>query len=241
MSFPPINLHIHSNFSDGKHSIHQIVKSALKTELEYIAITDHFTDSWKEWVTTLKNEEKISEYLEVISICQKLLRERNTKLKILKGLEIDLSSSVNFIRKINAHKFDLILFEYLQDAETLAFLKNILTFWRKNQEKYSRFPILGLAHFDPSYFIYDNLDILIPFLKENNVYFEFNSSYPDYYSRRNEKFFEELRKGNIPVAVGCDSHSIKSLDNIEEPIEMIQYYNLETNFQIILDLLRKKF
>ncbi|MFX1424830.1 MAG: PHP domain-containing protein [Promethearchaeota archaeon] len=241
MSFPPINLHIHSNFSDGKHSIHQIVKSALKTELEYIAITDHFTDSWKEWVTTLKNEEKISEYLEVISICQKLLRERNTKLKILKGLEIDLSSSVNFIRKINFQKFDLILFEYLQDAETLAFLKNILTFWRKNQEKYSRFPILGLAHFDPSYFIYDNLDILIPFLKENNVYFEFNSSYPDYYSRRNEKFFEELRKGNIPVAVGCDSHSIKSLDNIEEPIEMIQYYNLETNFQIILDLLRKKF
>lgn len=241
MSFPPINLHIHSNFSDGKHSIHQIVKSALKTELEYIAITDHFTDSWKEWVTTLKNEEKISEYLEVISICQKLLRERNTKLKILKGLEIDLSSSVNFIRKINVQKFDLILFEYLQDAETLAFLKNILTFWRKNQEKYSRFPILGLAHFDPSYFIYDNLDILIPFLKENNVYFEFNSSYPDYYSRRNEKFFEELRKGNIPVAVGCDSHSIKSLDNIEEPIEMIQYYNLETNFQIILDLLRKKF
>ena len=212
--FPKINLHIHSDFSDGKSSIMQIVNSALKSDLKYIAITDHFTDSWKEWVSSLKNEEKVSEYLTELTQGQKFLKDKREHLILLKGLEIDLSSSENFIRKIQPSRFDLILFEYLENVETLAFLKNILTFWKRKSKKFGEIPILGLAHFDPSYFIYDNLDILISFLNDNNIYFEFNSSYPHYYSHRNQLFFEELRKGNIPVAVGCDSHSIKSLDNI---------------------------
>ena len=181
------------------------------------------------------------EYLTELTQAQKFLRDKRENLILLKGLEIDLSCSENFIRKIQPSRFDLILFEYLENVETLAFLKNILTFWKRNSKNMGGFPILGLAHFDPSYFIYDNLDILISFLIDNKIYFEFNSRYPDYYSRRNQLFFAELRKGSIPVAVGCDSHSIKSLNNIEEPIEIIQYYNLEKNFQIILDLLRKKF
>jgi len=239
--YPQINLHIHSNFSDGKNSIKEIVERALGSKLDYIAITDHFTDSWKAWVSNLKNEDIISEYLTEIETCQNFLRERKKKLVMLKGLEVDLSSSEQFIRKITPYSFDLILFEYLQDVETIGFLKNILGFWKKRSQNISDFPILGLAHFDPSYFIYENLNILISFLKENKLYFEFNPRYPEYYGRKNQLFFEELRKAKIPVAIGCDSHSIKSLNNIEEPVEMIHYYNLEVNFQSIINLLNKKF
>ena len=237
--YPQINLHIHSNFSDGKNSIKEIVERALGSKLDYIAITDHFTDSWK--ASNLKNEEIISEYLTEIETCQNFLRERKKKLVILKGLEVDLSSSEQLIRKITPNRFDLILFEYLQDVETIGFLKNILGFWKKSSQNISDFPILGLAHFDPSYFIYENLNILISFLKENKLYFEFNPRYSEYYGRKNNIFFEELKKANIPVAIGCDSHSIKSLNNIEEPVEMIHYYNLEVNFQSIIKLLNKKF
>ena len=239
--FPKINLHIHSDFSDGKNSIMQIVESALKSDLEYIAITDHFTDSWKEWVSSLKNEEKVSEYLRELVQAQNFLKEKKKKLMLLKGLEIDLSSSENFIRKIQPSRFDLILFEYLENVETLAFLKNILTFWKRKSSNMVDFPILGLAHFDPSFFIYDNLDILIFFLKDNNIYFEFNPRYPNYYSRRNLRFFEEIKDANIPVGIGCDSHKNINLDHIHEPLEMISYYNLENNFQILLDILRTKF
>ena len=80
ISFPRINLHIHSNFSDGKNSIRQIIDRALKINLDFIAITDHLTDSWKEWVSKLKDEDKISEYLAEITLCQNYLRDKGKKL-----------------------------------------------------------------------------------------------------------------------------------------------------------------
>ncbi|GAH22445.1 unnamed protein product, partial [marine sediment metagenome] len=146
----------------------------------------------------------------------------------LKGLEVDLASTEKFIKDfIQLDKFDLILFEYLQSYETVAFLKNILNCWKKS---INSFPILGLAHFDPSFFTYGNLDPLMNFLKEYNIYFEFNSNYPSFYSRKYELFFGKLKEYQIPVAIGCDSHRISNLIDIEEPFEMIKYYNLEKNF-----------
>ncbi len=241
MNFPRINLHIHSNFSDGKNNIKQIVERALLTNLDFIAITDHFTDSWKEWVSKLKDWDKINEYLTEISICQNYVRDKKKKLAILKGIEIDLSSSEKFIKLIKPDKFDLILFEYLQNIEGIAFVKNIINFWRGTSKNIGNFPILGLAHFDPSYFIYENLDILMSFLKEFNIYFEFNPSYPNFYARKNQIFFDRLKETNIPVAIGCDSHSIKSLNNIEEPLEIICDYNLEDNLNILVKELENRF
>ncbi|MFW9941990.1 MAG: PHP domain-containing protein [Candidatus Thorarchaeota archaeon] len=241
MSFPRINLHIHSNFSDGKNNIKQIIKGALLKKLDFVAITDHFTDSWKEWVSKLKDRDKLTEYLTEISICQNYVRDKKKKLTILKGIEIDLSSSENFIKLIKPDKFDLILFEYLQNIEGIAFVKNIINFWKGTSKNIGKFPILGLAHFDPSYFIYENLDILVSFLKEYDIYFEFNPSYPNFYARKNQIFFDKLKKANIPVAIGCDSHSIKSLNNIEEPLEIICNYNLEDNFLILIKELENKF
>ncbi len=241
MSLPEMNLHIHSTFSDGKDSIRTIVQSALKLDLDYIAITDHFTDSWKDWVTNLKDVDSISEYLGEITACQNHIREYGNNLRVFKGLEVDLGSSVRFIKKnIHASKFDLILFEYLQDLNTIAFMKNIIDFWKRTVRNIGELPIIGLAHFDPSYFIYGNLDILISFLKNYSIYFEFNPSYPTYYSRQNEIFFEKLRDSNIPVAIGCDSHSVSSLNNIEEPLEMIKYYNLERNLRLLIKILEIK-
>ncbi len=92
---------------------------------------------------------------------------------------------------------------------------------------------------DPSYFIMGNLDTLMSFLKKYNIYFEFNSSYPSFYSPQYKIFFEKIEEYKIPVAIGCDSHNLETLDNINEPFEMIKYYNLEPNFQIILKHLVK--
>ncbi|MFW9896491.1 MAG: PHP domain-containing protein [Candidatus Thorarchaeota archaeon] len=242
MPYPKINLHIHSTFSDGKNSIRQLVERAVTLNLDIIAITDHFTNSWKDWVTKLINVEKVNEYLEEISQCQTYLRKNKKNLQVFKGLEIDLGSSFQFIKRIiQPSKFDIVLFEYLQDYETIAFLKNIINFWKRSIDNVNEMPIIGLAHFDPSFFVHDNLDILISFLKNYSIYFEFNSSYPTYYSRQNESFFIKLRDHNIPVAIGCDSHSQRSLIDIEEPLEMIEYYNLEGNFQKLLNLLKVKY
>ncbi|KKL19719.1 hypothetical protein LCGC14_2462650 [marine sediment metagenome] len=243
MTFPRINLHIHSNFSDGKNSIQQIVEGALKSKLNYIAITDHYTNSWKKWVSNLKDDNKISEYLDEITFCQKYLFNNNKNLILQKGLEVDLGSSDQFIKKIQPSEFDLILFEYLETVEGIAFVRNIINSWKNLSKAIINFPILGLAHFDPSYFIHGSIDILINFLKKFKIYFEFNPRYPRFYSRQYELFFEKIKDNNIPVAIGSDSHSVASIDNLEEPLEMIKYYNLEPNFQILIDTLeiRNKF
>jgi len=238
LSFPKINLHIHSNYSDGKSNIQQIVRRALKLGLNYIAITDHFTNSWKAWVTTLKNSENLSNYFEELSNCQEVLKANNHSLKLIKGLEIDISSSENFIKKcIDIKKVDLILFEYLEDIESIAFIKNLINYWKNSLLNASCLPLFGLAHFNPRNFLYGGLDIIINFLKEYNIYFEFNPRYSEFYSTQNQSFFEKVKENLIPVAIGCDSHTLHNLDNTKEPGEMISYYNLETNFQILLDSL----
>ncbi|MFX1501668.1 MAG: PHP domain-containing protein [Promethearchaeota archaeon] len=241
MQFPKLNLHIHSNYSDGKQTIKQIVGKSIKIKLDYIAITDHFTNSWKSWVSRLNNKETITEYLEKISICQKYLTSNNKFLTLLKGIEIDLSSTEQFIKMyLKADNFDLILFEYLQTYETIAFVKNIIHHWKKQLTDKNKFPVLGLAHFDPSYFMLGNLDILMRFLKKYEIYFEFNPSYSSFYSPRYKRFFDKLREYEIPVAIGCDSHNLNTLNNIEEPLEMIKYYNLERNFELLINVLEAK-
>ncbi|MHA2005725.1 MAG: PHP domain-containing protein [Promethearchaeota archaeon] len=241
MPNPNLNLHIHSNFSDGKNTIKQIIDRALKLDLDYIAITDHFTDAWKEWVSKLKDENIILEYLEEIKQVQNYVKTTGKRLVVLKGIEIDLGSSEQYIKKnIQPDNFDLILFEYLQDVNGIAFIKNIINFWKRIFNNKRDYPILGLAHFDPYFFIHGTLDILTVFLKEYQIYFEFNPSYPEYFSPKYSYFFEKLRDHEIPVAIGCDSHSLSTLNNVREPLEMIDYYNLENNLQILIKRLENK-
>ena len=237
-----INLHIHSNYSDGKNSIQSIIKSALNANLEYIAVTDHFSNSWKaKIIPTLNSAEKIDNYINEIEECNAQLKEKNLKLVVLKGIEIDLSSSDTYISSlIRPQYFDLILFEYLETPESIAFLKNILSNW-KGSLNYRQLPLLGLAHFDPSYFIYGNLEVLLSFISNFNIFFEFNSSYSQYYSTKYALFFEKVRERNILVSVGCDSHSILNIGDIEDPCMAIESYCLKKNYFEFIKGLDKRF
>ncbi len=240
MELPKLNLHIHSIYSDGRNTIEQIVKKALKTGLDYICITDHFTDSWKaDLIPNLNNLDKIKRYLEEISQLKEFLNKENKNLTLFSGVEIDIGSSEKcIIKNISPNKFDLILFEYLESFEGIAFIKKILEYWKKNN--YNKFPLIGLAHFDPSFFIIRGLDLLLDFLKHYNIIIEFNSSYPQFYSRKHEIFYNKLKDSGIKVSIGCDSHHISSLKDIESPYKMIEFYNLEDNLKDLIDSLEFK-
>ena len=81
IEFSKINLHIHSTYSDGRNSIEQIVETALQTDLDYICITDHFTNSWKaDHIPNLNNLDKIRRYLEEISHFKEFIAKQNKKL-----------------------------------------------------------------------------------------------------------------------------------------------------------------
>ncbi|MFX0058062.1 MAG: PHP domain-containing protein [Candidatus Hodarchaeota archaeon] len=239
---PKINLHIHSNFSDGINSIPQIVKKSTKLGLKYISITDHFTNSWKSnIIPNLDTIDKLEDYFKQISLCQEFLNYKKIDLTILKGVEIDIQSSQSHILKyINPMKFDIILFEYLENPEGIAFIKILLDNWIKSRKVNNNFSVFGLAHFDPSYFIYGNLNMLIKFLNKYEIFFEFNSSYSHCYSRKNELFFQELKNSKINVSIGTDSHHLMDLGKLEEPLEMVFYYNLEDNLQNLIHKLEMR-
>ncbi|NHJ23540.1 MAG: PHP domain-containing protein [Candidatus Lokiarchaeota archaeon] len=241
MNISKVNLHVHSNFSDGRNSIEQIVKRAIQLEMEFICITDHFSNSWKSnTIPTLNTLEKIELYLKNISNSNRSLIEKKDKLRVLKGIEIDISSDIDYITKlVNPMKFDLILFEYLENFEGIAFISNLIDDWRYFLPQNKTFPQLGLAHFDPKLFFYSNFNPLIQFMMEYNIFYEFNSSYPHSYSLEYQSFFQKLKERNIQFSIGSDSHELESLLEIETPLRMIEHYNLQDNYQILLEKLKK--
>jgi len=242
MELPKLNLHIHSKFSDGRNSISQIVLTALKKGLDYICITDHFTNSWKaDIIPNLNSLNKIEMYLEEIDHFQKYLLEEERQMALFKGIEIDLSSTEKFIlNSISPAKFDIILFEYLESIEGISFMKKIINYWKRNIKNSKAFPLIGLAHFDPSFFAINGMNILIDLLTENKIFFEFNSSYPQFYSQKYRSFFDQLKERNILVSIGCDSHHISTLKDIEEVYDRVKFYELESNLLNLIQILDKK-
>ncbi len=242
MKLPKLNLHIHSTYSDGKNSISQIVSSALDKGLDYICITDHFTNSWKaDIIPNLNSLDKIEMYLEEIGQFQKYLLDEERQMALFKGIEIDLNSTEKFIlNSISPAKFDIIIFEYLESIEGISFIKKIINYWRKNSKNSKVFPLIGLAHFEPSFFVINGMNILIDFLTQNQIFFEFNSSYPQFYSQKYHSFFDQLKKRNVLVSIGCDSHHISRLKDIEEVYDRIKFYELESNLIDLVQILDKK-
>jgi histidinol phosphatase-like PHP family hydrolase len=240
IKFPKLNLHIHSTYSDGRNSLEQIVNEALRVNLDIICITDHLTDSWKaDHIPNLNNLNKIQRYLEEITYLKESIFNQNKSLTLLKGVEIDLSSTEKYIiNNISPNAFDLILFEYLETLEGIAFVKKILDHWIS--KKKSNFPIIGLAHFDPSFFLIKGLDILLDFLKKYDIVVEFNSSYSQFYSPKYEIFYKKLQESGIKVSIGSDAHHISTLNDVEEPYSMIKFYNLEENLKVLIASLENK-
>ncbi len=242
MELPKLNLHIHSKYSDGRNSIFQIVSTALDKGLDYICITDHFTNSWKaDVIPNLNSLDKMEMYLDEIDQFQKYLLDEERQMTLFKGIEIDLSSTEKFIiNTISPTKFDILLFEYLENIEGISFIKKIINYWKRKTKNSKNFPLIGLAHFDPSFFVINGMNILIDFLSQYQIFFEFNSSYSQFYSQKYSSFFNQLKERNILVSIGTDSHHIATLKDIEEAYDKIKFYELENNLIDLIQILDKK-
>jgi len=242
MELPKLNLHIHSKFSDGRNTISQIVSAALDKGLDYICITDHFTNSWKaDIIPNLNSLAKIKMYLDEIDQFQKYLLDEERQMALFKGIEIDLSSTEKFIvNNILPTRFDILLFEYLESIEGIFFIKKIINYWKRNTKNSTDFPLIGLAHFDPSFFVINGMNILIDFLTEYQIFFEFNSSYPQFYSQKYRSFFDQLKQRNVLVSIGCDSHHISTLKDMEEAYDRVKFYELKSNLIDLIQILDKK-
>lgn len=96
------DLHIHSRFSDGQAPIAHMVKAAEKLGYEYIAITDH-SPSLK--IARGLTERRLTEQWEEIE-----MMARKSKIKILKGAEVDIlpDGSLDYPEKV-LKKLDIVI------------------------------------------------------------------------------------------------------------------------------------
>lgn len=82
------DLHIHTNYCDGKSGIEEIVISAIEKGLKVVGISSHgFTEFDTSYCI---RQEKIPDYLNEIEDLKKKYKD---KIKVLAGIELDLMSS----------------------------------------------------------------------------------------------------------------------------------------------------
>ncbi|MBA3060659.1 MAG: DNA polymerase/3'-5' exonuclease PolX [Nitrospirae bacterium] len=97
------DLHVHTNQSDGSHTVEELISAAKEKGYEYIAITDH---SKGLGIARGLNEERLMEEKKTIDALNKKLRG----FKLLMGIEVDIRSDcrMDFSDEVLA-KMDIVV------------------------------------------------------------------------------------------------------------------------------------
>ncbi|GIX49473.1 MAG: DNA polymerase/3'-5' exonuclease PolX [Candidatus Tectimicrobiota bacterium] len=82
------DLQVQTNWTDGAHSIEEMVEAAMAAGLEYIAITDH-TKSLA--MTRGADEDKLRRQMEAIAALNAKLRQAGKRFTVLSGAEVNIN------------------------------------------------------------------------------------------------------------------------------------------------------
>ena len=209
-----MDTHLHSNFSDGKNSIEEMTRVAVKIGLKKIAFTDHVR----------RDTEYIDKFLKEIKRTQKKYPE----IKIFSGIEakvIDMEGNIDakesFFKKVG---LVLAAFHRIPKGEEIYFSKQeilrnkpiVFDFWyqaflkvleNKNVDIIAH-PCLILKRNEIN-LPKENKEIIAKKAKEYKKIFEINIMHkvPD------KEFVKILQKNNVILTYGSDSHSVEDLIN----------------------------
>ncbi len=228
MSVPVrMNLHNHTMWSDGGFSPNTIITKAIKMELDYIGISDHYQT---QKVSSIAPDE-LEGYLTHIG---QLKEEYSSQIHVLGGLEIDANPDRTQLQDLPVdllNCFDYLLFEYIQDSKW----EGIALWQLLNLTEDINVPF-GLAHNDlGKNFAHIAPKELLKVLEGRNIFLELsstlrNSKFNKPYYHYAEPIFTQVNQTKVLVSVGTDTHgNIDDVGDIQDAYDFIKNNGLENN------------
>jgi histidinol phosphatase-like PHP family hydrolase/predicted nuclease with RNAse H fold/dephospho-CoA kinase len=214
------DLHLHTNWSDGLHSIEQMRDMAIELGYSYIAITDH-SQSLKPW--------GMSELDTLTQI--KKIREINTRsnIPILAGIEVDIlaNGSLDLPESI-LKEFDIVIAAVHSHFNQPPFVL-IERMSRALSNKYVNIlahpmgRLLGrpgkpTVHRKEIQLIFDDL---LRLCRENNVAMEINC-FPERFDLSLDNAKKAIFEG-VKISVGTDSHSMYHMNCAKYALEALGF------------------
>ena len=206
VEYPQIkgDLHLHSKWSDGAHTIRQMAEAAKKKGYKYIAITDH-SQSLK--FAGGLTEERLREQVEEI---QKLNQELDD-FTVLTGIEVDIKSdgSLDFSDEILS-KLDVVIAAIHSGfkQENKVITERIIKAMQNKYVNIIAHPTGRLIGYRESYQV--DINEMIKVASETGTILEINA-YPERLDL-NDIYCRMAKDRGVQLAIETDAHSIDGLE-----------------------------
>ena len=215
-----VDLHIHSNISDGKLSVTEIVDYYGKKSFSAIAITDHLADSntltgrVTQKLKLSLTEHNMDQYLELISTEAKRAMEKYNML-LIPGVEVTLNS---WSRQKGAHIVFLNVDKYIDPNKPIEKLLE------DNQEYFS---IAAHPLWEESY------QFKTTYLWENRE--KLSTLFDAWECATGHIFSKEVFQSELPVVASSDFHSLAQTESWKT-----QTYLEEMSFSVLFERIRSR-
>jgi DNA polymerase (family X) len=204
-------VHCHTTYSDGKHSLVEMVMAAEAMGMKYITITDHSPTAF--YAGGLPLDKLKRQWDEIDEV------QENVKIKILRGTESDIVADghLDYPDKI-LEKFDVIVASihsrYKMDSKKMT--ERIITAMRQPVFKIWGHALGRLIQRRPAFEC--DVERVLDVIAESNAAVEINGD--PYRLDLEPRWVREARKRKIKFVISVDAHSVGALNNVKFGVAM---------------------
>jgi DNA polymerase (family X) len=199
-------VHCHTTYSDGKHSVAQMVHAAEAMGMKYITITDHSPTAFYAGGVKIDRLQRQWEEIEQV--------QEQTKIKILKGTESDIlkDGSLDYPDWI-LEQFDVIVASihsrYKMDEDQMT--RRVVTAMRQPVFKIWGHALGRLLEKRPPFEC--RVEEILDVIAESRAAIEINGD--PYRLDMEPRWVREARKRKIKFVISTDAHSTGALNNVK--------------------------
>ena len=204
-------VHCHTTYSDGKHTLEQMVGAAEAMGMKYITITDHSPTAF--YAGGLKAEELYRQWDEIDEL------QSRTKIKILRGTESDIlaDGNLDYPDRI-LEQMDCIVASvharYKMDSRKMT--ERIVNAMRQPVFKIWGHALGRLLQRRPAFEC--DVERILDVIAESRAAIEINGD--PYRLDLEPRWVREARKRKIKFVISVDAHSMGALNNVKFGVAM---------------------